>query len=506
MGLLWGKSAVEFSMNRTGRIVTDDGTFITRGRGGHRWRAEIKSSAPTRFVYRLAAASSSTREGARSLAGEIERKGFDVVIEQEGDVLRVGRTTLSDNRRYRVYLQKAFTNREEAEAYRDSVWNRLETFVVRRKAQRTRGILLLKNLHTDQGFESTRPVRIVGTPVTVYDVPVGTGFHWETLETRSYPETICIQLDNEGKLALINTLSLEEYLRGVVPSEMPEGFPSEALKAQAIAARGEILSKWGRIHKDDPFDVCADVHCQVYSGMTKRASSTDRAVRRTRGLVMWKDEKIAEAVYSSVCGGHGEDNENAWGGQPKSYLQGRFDGSGNLQRYGSLTDEMNLKRWIDDDPPAYCNTTGNGLPPALDYTKKYFRWEVRYTQDELRRILRDKTGRDVGPIQDLVPLNRGSSGRIIRLKVVGTQGEFVLEPELNIRKALSSNTLWSSCFYVQKEGRWSQAPGLFILKGAGFGHGVGMCQTGAAMMALQGHRFDQILTHYYKGVRLRRLY
>jgi SpoIID/LytB domain protein len=493
-------------MSEDWRMMDRNGVFLARGTEGDRWRVEVRSSVPAQFSYRLVAATTKTLQEAKARAREIENKGVDVAVEQIGEVLKFGQRMVSDNRSYRVCLSRTFGDEEAAREYSDSIYNRVQTTVVRYKVREARGSIFLKNLATGQSFASQKPVLVRGSPVTIYRMPVGVGFHWESRETRSYPETIYFQLDNEGKLVVINILLLETYLRGVVPSEMAEGFPSEALKAQAVAARGEMLAKMGRSHRDDPFDVCADVHCQVYSGMTKWAKSTDLAVRRTKGLVMWKDGMITDAVYSSVCGGHGENNEGAWGGQPRSYLRGDFDGTDRLKRYGSLTEEGNLKRWIDDDPPAFCNTTRVRAPSALDFTKKYFRWQVSYAQEELNNIIRAKTGRNVGDVIDLIPLRRGASGRIIRLRIVGTQDEFIIERELRIRQALSTNTLWSACFYVEKHDGTGRVPGRFVLKGAGFGHGVGMCQTGAAMMALRGYRFDQILKHYYSGVRLRRLY
>jgi len=506
VGIVWGKDVVEFSIMRSSQITSHDGTFISGGIDGGRWRAEVKTSEQAFFVYRLATPSVNNTQQAKKRIKEIERMGHKAVLETIGKAIRIGGKLVHDNRRYRVLLRKSFANEKSAEQYMDAIWNRLETTVVRRKARSARGTILLKNIENGQQFESSKPILVRRSSVTLYDLPVGVGFHWETRETRSYPETICFQLDNEGKLAVINILSLENYLRGVVPSEMPNSFPSEALKAQAVAARSEVLSKLGLSHQNDPFDVCSDVHCQVYSGLSKRGSSTDRAIKRTRGLVLSKNRKILNAVYSSVCGGHGEDNDKAWGGQSESYLQGRFDGTSGLKRYGLLSREGNVRNWIDSKPPAYCNTIMGKLPAALDYTKKYFRWEVQYTQEELRSIIQEKTSRNVGSVQDLISLERGSSGRIIRLKVRGNRDEFIIEGELNIRKALSNNTLWSSCFYVRNEGWRSGAPRQFVLKGAGFGHGVGMCQTGAAMMALQGKRFYQILQHYYKGVNIRRLY
>jgi SpoIID/LytB domain protein len=286
---------------------------------------------------------------------------------------------------------------------------------------------------------------------------------------------------------------------------MPHGFPLEALKAQAVAARSEAVSKMGKAHLSDPFDLCADVDCQVYSGLSKRTRMTDYAVRETQGLVLWKSG-VCNAVYSAVCGGHTEHTNNTWGGDHLSYLTGKYDGTGSIKQYGDLSQESRAKRWIDSNPSAFCNTTRGKVLPSMEYTRKYFRWEKILSQEELQNSLKSQTGKDVGAVLDLVPLNRGQSGRIIRLQVRGSSEDLILDRELTIRKALASNTLWSSCFYVTIRGGNSGSPREFVLKGAGFGHGVGMCQTGAASMALKGARYDQILKHYYHGVKLKKLY
>jgi SpoIID/LytB domain protein len=280
----------------------------------------------------------------------------------------------------------------------------------------------------------------------------------------------------------------------------------EALKAQAVAARSEALAKFGKRHQGQPFDLCADVHCQVYSGLSEQSARTNRAVKETRGKVLWKDGQICDAVYSASCGGHTEHNDKAWGGNPVSYLRGTYDGTNRIRRFGSLSREKNVEQWINDYPrEAHCNTTYGRVPNSLNYTKKYFRWEVAYTQDELRSVLERSQNRTVGPVRDLIPMNRGVSGRVTRLKVAGLNGNYIIEGELRIRKALSESTLWSSCIYIQKYG-YGTIPNEFVIRGAGFGHGVGMCQTGAAMMALKGKKYERILRYYFQGVKIQRIY
>jgi len=248
------------------------------------------------------------------------------------------------------------------------------------------------------------------------------------------------------------------------------------------------------------------VHCQVYSGMSRLAPAASRAVRRTAGLVLWGEGRILDAVYGASCGGHTDDVEKVWQTGPKAHLQGVRDGSKSLAAYEPLDDESNVRRWILDDPPADCNTTRGHLPRSLEYTAKYFRWENRISQEVLRAQVEKTLGRSIGIVRELIPVRRGESGRIVKLKIAGSEGEAVVEGELSVRRALSPTALWSSCFIVEMEKDSAGAPAFFTFRGAGWGHGIGMCQTGAAVLALKGKGFKRILKQYYRGVEIRKVY
>ena len=506
VGLVRGVDYIDFSFHKTCRIASYDGSFFAKGMEGKWWRAEVKQSVPARKIYRLVAGSFRDENRAREKSQDLKNNGLDTFVKSFGRTLEINGKLLNDNRYYRIYLRQIFSNQEEAESYRDSIWNRAETFVSGEVFQKATGTIQLRNIESGQIFESARPIVLRGSPITLYEVPVGNGYHWERTEERVYPEKIRFELDDAGKLVVINELPVEEYLLGVVPSEMSGEFPLEALKAQTVAARSELFSKLGVVHSSDPFDVCADVHCQVYSGLSKRTHKSDRAVRSTTGCVLYDNGRVCDAVYSAVCGGHGESAEQAWRSRLIPYLEGRYDGPYSYDQYGDLESESNVKRWIDARPRVYCNSLHKHCPRALEYTQKYFRWEVPVTQEELQSIVRLKTGRDPGFILDMLPVKRGVSGRITKLQIIGTGDTIEVNGELEIRKKLSENTLWSSCFYIEKRGPSGLPPTGFLIKGAGWGHGVGMCQTGAATMAICGKKYEEILGHYYHGARIKCVY
>lgn len=505
VGLLEHVDPVAFSTDEDFFIMDSRDSCIQRAKRG-KWIAGTAWTAPGRVAYRVVAGSMSSREAARKLAREIEKAGFSTDIRPFGKVLKFKNRLLVNNRTYRIYLEPRFEVRDSAASFRDRLPAGWDTFIAREKLEESCGILQLKHAETGDSIQCPLPVRLTCSSAEFYNVPVGSGFHWADSENRRHPGPFFFELDLDGNLTTASVLPLEEYLRGVVPSEMASGFPAEALKAQSIAARSKALAGLGMNHADDPFDVCATVHCQVFGGPGKYTPETDRAVLATRGRVLWKHDKIIDSIFGAVCGGHGEDVEKAWGGKAFDFLRGRFDGPDRLKRFGDLSRDDNARRWIDAEPTAFCNSRRGLLPAAMNYTKKYYRWQLRLAQQELRDALTRFTGRDMGPVLQMIPLKRGVSGRIIQIRIACASGDTVLSGELNIRKALSATTLWSSCFYASVEGTADGVPAAFVLNGAGWGHGVGMCQTGAAVMALLGKSCDKILKLYYRGAGIKKLY
>ena len=505
VGIVTTSASLSFTLSENCYIISHDGKFISRNIDGSMWEAQVMDSSPAEKVYILVFGSMSTLSNAQDLATDLSHEGIETAIIPVGKNLSADGKIIVKNRLYRVCLRKYFKRKEQAVKYQNNLQNGINTFITE-KYLNSKGRILLKNLETDQVFESTKSIYIKGGSVTLHNIPVGIGYHWENKVSHTYPETISFTINRYGKLVVINHVPVEIYLKGVVPSEMPDGFPLEALKAQAVAARSEALSKIGKLHKNDPYDLCDQVHCQVYSGLSKRKPSTDRAVNETKGMVLWHDNSICDAVYSAVCGGHTEYSDNVWDGDYIEYLQGKYDAPKPLKSYGDLSKEENAKKWIDSFPRVYCNTVKGWILPSMEYSKKYFRWEKTISQDLLTEVVNKYSGKNIGDIIDIVPLKRGVSGRILLLKIIGTYDELIIRKELNIRKALSPETLWSSCFYVKKGVNERGDLDEFIFKGAGFGHGVGMCQTGAAGLAIRGANYRQILRHYYHDIKIKKLY
>ena len=370
---------------------------------------------------------------------------------------------------------------------------------------------------------------------SLHDVTIGLDFHWQRKQTEKFNGTLRLVVEAD-KITAINQLSVEKYLSSVISSEMKSTSSSELLKAHAVISRSWLLAQMEKrqhlkdgqnnffsfIKKDDEiirwydredhtiFDVCADDHCQRYQGITEEGRrEVLNAVRATRGQVLTYGDDICDARFSKCCGGVTEEFQYCWENKSKPYLTAVRDGAGNLP---DLSDEALAEQWIRTSPASYCNTTDKKVLAQVlnDYdqeTPDFFRWHVEYTQEELSALINEKTKDDFGQIIDLIPVERGKSGRICRLKIVGTKKTLTIGKELEIRRTLSKTHLYSSAFVVDREGMEADdIPQRFMLTGAGWGHGVGMCQIGAAMMSNEGHSYDNILLHYYRGAEIKKLY
>jgi SpoIID/LytB domain protein len=507
VSILEHKPTVDFRISDTASIVTRESNVATRDLSAGLWRVEVLNATAAKFKYRLAVRTTKDRIAAEDVAISLANKGLEARVEKYDREAKLS-LRYASSAVYQVVLSKDFKTMDEAKTFQDAIKEKTGSEIIEVPVGKATGALRFTHLDSNNSFESQDRLTLKVENLVILNVEIGSGFHWQSTENRAYNGSIEFLLDDYGLVTLVNALSLEDYLKGVVPSEMPENFPYEALKAQAIAARVEAMAKLGLRHPGQPFDLCDDVHCQVFSGSTRAGEATSNAVASTRGIFMIYRKKMVDAFYHAVCGGHTENIENVWNMDPRPYLNGRVDRGGrSLQRLtSSLAEEKNLRKWIDSRPDVFCNTTRADVPPALEYSKKYFRWRIEYDRTELETILRERTGEDFGFLLELNPIKRGVSGRLLELEVVGSKKRFTITREFAIRQALSKTTLFSACCYFEKVGGPRELPQKFIIKGAGWGHGVGMCQVGAALMARNGKKFDEILTHYYPGIVLEILY
>ena len=375
------------------------------------------------------------------------------------------------------------------------------------------------------------------------DVTIGINFHWERKEVQRFKGELKIIVEDD-RLTAINIIPIEDYLTSVISSEMSATASLELLKAHAVISRSWLLNKLkvanGKLkvimHPDNTanfelstlpsqlikwydheahknFDVCADDHCQRYQGITRTSTpQAIEAVFATRGEVLMYEGEICDARFSKCCGGAFEEFQNCWENVKHPYLIGQRD-SKTETRLPDVTKEAEADKWIRTSPAAFCNTHNKQVLSQVlnnydQETTDFYRWRVCYSQQELSELIHKRSGIEFGKIIDLIPVERGTSGRLVRLKIVGTLRTLIIGKELEIRRTLSSSHLYSSAFVVDKEYKEDEKeiPSRFILTGSGWGHGVGLCQIGAAVMGEQGYKYKEILSHYYPGSAIEQQY
>jgi len=370
------------------------------------------------------------------------------------------------------------------------------------------------------------PVAAPDTAFELFDVRIGINFHWERSEKQVFEGHLKCIIEN-GKITAVNRVPLESYLTSVISSEMSAKASAELLKAHAVISRSWLLSqiqqkgknveknpgfveneteriRWYDREDHKNFDVCADDHCQRYQGITRASTPQVReAIKATRGKVLCDGEDICDARFSKCCGGIMEEFQFCWENNPKKYLKGLADSF--TTNIPDLRKEENARKWIRSSPEAFCNTSDRKVLQQVlnnydQETSDFYRWKISYTREEMSKLAYERSGIDFGEIEELIPLERGVSGRIVRLKIVGSKKTRTIGKELEIRRTLSTSHLYSSAFVVEKTNEG------FILHGAGWGHGVGLCQIGAAMMGEKGYPYTKILSHYYPNTELKNLY
>ena len=398
------------------------------------------------------------------------------------------------------------------------------------------GMIMLNGESTGTTELFFLPMKEESASFELSNVTIGVQFHWERKENQQFKGALQLLIEN-NKLLAVNILPLEDYLISVISSEMSATSSLELLKAHAIISRSWLIAqvvkgrelvgkkyqtifqtegeyvRWYDREDHQLFDVCADDHCQRYQGITRQTSSlVEKAVLETSGILLMNDGQVCDARFSKSCGGVTETFEKVWEPVVHPYLKAlRDDRQAEIGTDEDLTVERHAEKWIRTSPHAFCNTMDHKVLSQVlnDYdqeTLDFYRWKVTYSQEEISQLFTRKTGIDFGEILDLVPLERGYSGRIIRLEIIGSKKCLIIGKELEIRKTLSKTHLYSSAFVVDRYEFDENIPGKFLLTGAGWGHGVGLCQIGAAMMGEKGYSHEEILYHYFVGAELQKAY
>ena len=356
--------------------------------------------------------------------------------------------------------------------------------------------------------------RIISNNIYISPINAGRGFHWQKSISIQVLGDIRIS-SNESSLFVVNTISLEDYLMCVATSEMSSNCPEALLESQTIAARSWILAAEEKKHKNLNLAACNDDCCQRYQGITNLNQESIKAANNTRGTVLVHNGMICDTRYSKSCGGITEANDNVWNTSTKAYLRSVYDGK--RSRAYDVSSDHRFGQWLKNETSSYCSPKFipeqelDNFLGSVDKQGTYYRWEVSYENNELAEIILGKTGKRFKIIKRITPIKRGDSGRILTLEINGTVDNdtnfsLVIDSEYEIRRVLHPEFLYSSAFTVESNSRQDNEAIRFTLKGAGWGHGVGLCQIGALGMALDGRKTEEILLHYYQSSQMRNIY
>ncbi len=458
----------------------------------------LRESAPGRTVDHVVVDSIAQRdrEELTDLVQIWKNQGVPTTILRIGSILSL-QGEIVNNVRF-LLVAGTYYDEKSATAHRDRLNGRFDTkaYLFRQIETMPSGVIEVLDAEGRLLVESRNLLRLTRTgqgPIFVPNCTHNQGFHNEGVSNRSFSGSLYVTLDRNGKLALGNAITIEEVLKGTVPSEIFPSAPMDALKAQAVAARGQLLAKLGVRHLADPFHICASQHCQVYHGANGHTARTDQAVEQTRGQFLFGGEGLVDTVYSASSGGYTENNESVWPQIANPNLRGKLDGPED-RRFSKGITESNLDAFLDSPPVVYSSGSG--------YNQEAFRWTRSYSAAQISSLV--NRSYNLGRILELKPLRRGVSGRVNELEIIGSEKSQVVHGELRIRRLLGD--LRSSLIRIRIHYGENGEPRRFIIDGAGFGHGVGLCQTGAIGRALVGQSYETILKHYYGNSRLKTLY
>jgi stage II sporulation protein D len=505
IGVIQSTDKIAFKCNQSFSLQNSNKENLFDGQANQKYVLTIRSSQPAEINYQVRAGIEKDCSKAERWVNDLQRQGLNAQIQTVGVCFDVNNNKI-DNREHWIVIGD-FSTHEEALAFRNSQTDSGEYIVTENIIKPAMGEIELSGQNLGPVVRIIPEIIDEFTHITVADVMIGIEFHWQRFEDLDYRGIIEVGFNNQSKLVAINELDIENYLVSVNSSEMTPDCPLGLLEAQTVVARNTVLATMGKHHYNTNFHLCSDDHCQCYQGKKREQPISRRAVERTWGEVIMYGDEICDTRYSKICGGIMEGYHNVWENRDIPYMVMGVDSDQPINHPANT--EEKAKKLIDTEVPAYCNTNLYKLPPKLANlysTKNLFRWEVNYEREELKQLIQQKTGQDIGELQDIIPLERGDSGRLIYIELIGSKKRLKIGKELQIRRVFSKSHLYSSCFYVEKEFDEDGKIKKFKLKGAGWGHGVGLCQVGATVMAMKKIPYQKILQHYYKNTRMVRLY
>lgn len=512
IGLIESRDSIEFRLSGRFSVLNDQGIAILKDVTSNvKWRVKIEQRQPSKYTYSIVLGQFQERLEAQELEYNLIEKGIGTRITTRGGKLYYNDRIVNDNTQFWVVVDR-LASEEEAQTFAKERLSEFSYHVIKEKINEPHALIELFDSEYEKLGEAENVIRIVPESYEVityiYDSMLDNEIQSRVPKYRIFSGPLEFRSTNDGRVIIICEMPLEKYVESVVALEMKSEFPIEIIKAQAIAVRSKTIASLGIKHYEDPYNLCSGAHCQTFNGITQTAESVLKAVQETIGIVLRDNRQVTDANYSLICGGHTEAYHSIFDEDSKEPYPPIFDGSGKDQKetYRDLTRDDNLKKWVREEPDVYCNLSNTQSSNVINYIRGQFRWQISYDRQELEEIISTKTCSNIGIIYDIIPIRRGVSGRILELEILASNQNLTLNGEWNIRQTLTNDGLSSSCFDVDRQFDDDGFPIAFTFNGAGTGHGVGLCQAGGLVMALRGTNHVEILAHYFKGIKLKKIY
>lgn len=502
---------VDFKISGKFNVEDEEGNVVIKNvKSSLKWRIKIKESKSGKYRYFLVLYESFNKEQAEQKLAQARKIDENAKIRVLGGDIYLDDRKVNNNTKYMITVGN-FTTELEARRNIKSFQPEFLPRVERECVKLPEGQLEVFDAEYEKSAELANAVRIVPedvqTKIKLFSIrSFNDLLQKDTYKDLVYNGTIEFRLDEHGNLMGISEIPLESYMKRVIFSEIGTDLPLEFSKSLAIVCRSEAMARIQHRNLGEPFDYTYTGETLRYYGEDFEDENIEKAVALTEGQVIYAESFVRDTPFHLICGGHTEDATIDGERYEGAYFTGRYDWKESVKEYADLSDETVVRKWILSRPDAWCNLKGREIPDSLEIAKSYFRWEVDYSRQELEEVIRKKTGEDIGILFEIIPLVRGSSGRLLEIELIGSLRNYRIRGELAIREALAYERLPSSCFLVERELDETGTPISFTFVGAGQGHGVGMCKTGAAVMAMENYTFQQILEHYFEDCQIQSIY
>lgn len=472
-----------------------------------RWRIKVKQANSKPYIYYLILKESDKRS---SLEEDLKCMRHDVSIEHVGGNIILNGRRVTANDKY-LLIAGPFSSEREARHESKNYVQLNHCHIYKKATDNPKGVLEIFDPHYEIFTEVKGGLRLVPKKEGAYFKIKRYAIYYHgnnKIEHKdiSYQGVLRIGIDEESTQFGINEIKMEDYLKGVLNSELDGNTHPEYIKSLAIAARSQIFARIGQRHVHEGFDFCSDSHCLRYYGINEKNEFIDRSLAETKGVILCSGKQVCNAYFSYSCGGHTENASGIWLNDGSDYIKGKPDSIARDNESFNLQTEKDIRRWILSRPDVLCKTDAHAQGADLQLSSDAFRWEVFYTRNELEEIIYEKTGERLGLIYELIPAKRGVSGRMMEIEILSSLKNITIKGEMNIRSAFSNNLLNSSCFIIEPELDMDGVPISFTFIGAGKGHGVGLCKVGAAKLAHREHSYKEILAHYFERCNLKEIY